>query len=413
MIHTNDSREWCKTSGYYADPQLWQETYDYRPGLTPTEPNDAMEFPSGGLPDIFSLLGKAARDILDAISFYLNLRSSPFTEILDNVPLRSREISSSVLSVCCYARPSFQRAQPHNLTDREDGQMVMYSDHEHQLDKSLISLVKSDKAGLHVEIFMVAGFLWMETLVLKKPLFTLDLPCTRQLQAISTLRCTEQRLITCRGTSLGAVLWLLNLCRGSVKAIMRRKNNSRCKPLPPSKRLRLEAQRVLKERVQEIADKKGIKLRFCNLKECENHIHTLDSPCANIRMEIGWPPGVPFVHPHDLPNKAKIGFLEAYESGWITTHGMELSLTEVDKEVNIQPIVPVLSASQKACAGVASGDKVLPTSNFLDLSTVHLRISVACLRSLQILRAHCMTGSNTDRLFIGLAMPVPCIMSSV
>ncbi|KAK8477276.1 hypothetical protein V6N13_087850 [Hibiscus sabdariffa] len=91
----------------------------------------------------------------------------------------------------------------------------------------------------------------------------------------------------------------------------RRKNTTRCKPLPPSKRLRLEAQRVLKERVQEIADKKGIKLRFCSLKECENHIHGIESPCANIRMEIGWPHGVLFVHPHDLPNKAKIGFLEA------------------------------------------------------------------------------------------------------
>lgn len=110
--------------------------------------------------------------------------------------------------------------------------------------------------------------------------------------------------------------------------LRRRKNDSRSKPLPPSKRLRLEAQRVLKERVQDIADKKGIKLRFCNLKECENHILTLDSPCANIRMEIGWPHGVPFVHPHDLPNKAKIGFLEAYEPGWTATHEMELSLTE-------------------------------------------------------------------------------------
>lgn len=114
-----------------------------------------------------------------------------------------------------------------------------------------------------------------------------------------------------------------------MKPLMRRrKKNTRCKPLPPSKRLRLEAQRVLKERVQEIADKKGIKLRFCNLKECENHIHALDSPCANIRMEIGWPHGVPFVHPHDLPNKAKIGLLEAYEPGWTATHDTDLSLTE-------------------------------------------------------------------------------------
>lgn len=152
MIHTNDSREWCKTSGYYADPQLWQETYDYRPGLTPSEPSNSLEFPPAGLPDIFALLGKAARDILDAISFYLNLRSSPFTEVLDNVPLRSREITSSVLSVCCHARPSFQGAQHHNLT-QEDGQLVMYPEHDHQVDKSLVSIVKSDKAGLHVRDF--------------------------------------------------------------------------------------------------------------------------------------------------------------------------------------------------------------------------------------------------------------------
>ncbi|PPD70330.1 hypothetical protein GOBAR_DD32792 [Gossypium barbadense] len=56
LIHTNDSREWCKTSGYYADPQLWQEMYDYRPGLTPTDPINGMEFPPGGLPDRFGLL---------------------------------------------------------------------------------------------------------------------------------------------------------------------------------------------------------------------------------------------------------------------------------------------------------------------------------------------------------------------
>lgn len=36
--------------------------------------------------------------------------------------------------------------------------------------------------------------------------------------------------------------------------------------LAPSKRLRMEAQRVLKEKVQDLADAKGIKIRFCNLK---------------------------------------------------------------------------------------------------------------------------------------------------
>ncbi|CAN0891908.1 hypothetical protein LINGRAHAP2_LOCUS17241 [Linum grandiflorum] len=123
VIQGDDSREWCRTSGYYANPHLWQETYDYRPGLTPTDPTNIMEFPPG--------------------------------EILDNVPLRSREISSSVLSVCCHARPSFQGAlaQHHSLTAQEDGQMGMYLDHDHQVDKSLLSLVKSDKAGLHIRDF--------------------------------------------------------------------------------------------------------------------------------------------------------------------------------------------------------------------------------------------------------------------
>lgn len=123
----------------------------------------------------------------------------------------------------------------------------------------------------------------------------------------------------------------------------RRKQNPKSKPLPPSKRLRLEAQRVLKERVQDIADKKGIKLRFCNLKECESHIHSIDSPCANIRMEIGWPLGVPFVHPHDLPNKAKLGFLEAYEPGWTEAH------QNSDRLVNTRLTLTVTLLLQVSC----------------------------------------------------------------
>lgn len=152
-IQPNDSREWCKTSGYRADPQMLQETYDFRPGLTPTESGNEIEIPPAGLPDIFSLLGKALRDILDAISFYLNLRSSAFTEVLDNVPLRNREISSSVLSVCCHGRPSFQGVQHHNLITQEGGQPVMFSDHDHQVDRTLLTLLKSDKAGLYIRDF--------------------------------------------------------------------------------------------------------------------------------------------------------------------------------------------------------------------------------------------------------------------
>ncbi|KAE9458425.1 hypothetical protein C3L33_09675, partial [Rhododendron williamsianum] len=373
-IQTNDSREWCKTSGYYVDPQLWQETYDFRPGLTPTEPENEMDFPPSGLSDIFALLGKAARDILDAISFYLNLRSSPFTEILDNVPLRNREISSSVLSICCHARPSFQGAQHHNLTTQEDGQLVMFSEHEHehQVDKSLISLLKSDKAGLYIRDFhgrwvLVDGDLgpqeaivcpglalyqatagYISPALMRTEIGNLQgnmfgrcsLAFKLMPKAMTSLNCSEMRaaghgvepqfqLPVPVDDFMQRSLDRSNAHTGSMKPLLRRrKSNARCKPLPPSKRLRLEAQRVLKERVQDIADKKGIKLRFCALKECENHIRSLDSPCANLRLEIGWPPGVPFVHPHDLPNKAKIGFLETYEPGWTATHDMELSLID-------------------------------------------------------------------------------------
>ncbi|KAL9249678.1 hypothetical protein AKJ16_DCAP14739 [Drosera capensis] len=62
-------------------------------------------------------------------------------------------------------------------------------------------------------------------------------------------------------------------------------------------------------------------------------------------MEIGWPPGVPFVHPHDLPNKAKIGFLEAYEPGWSITHDMELSLIEPGHSSQHTDYVTLISRS--------------------------------------------------------------------
>ncbi|XP_038970195.1 uncharacterized protein LOC120104035 isoform X6 [Phoenix dactylifera] len=386
MVHSNDSREWCKTSGYYADPQLWQETYDYRPGLTPSEPDAGMEIPPAGLPDIFAVLGKAARDILDAISFSLNLRSFSFAEVLDNIPLRTREISSSVLSVCCHSRPSFQGAHHHNLTAQEDGQLVMFPDQENQVDKSLITLVKSDRAGLHIKDFQgrwilvdadlgpqdaivypglalyqaTAGYVTpaqprTETGNLQGNMFgRCSLVFKLMARSMASLSCSEMRAaghgveaqfqipipvddFMQRPHSTDQLFTKHNFPSytlqaaqdASLKPLMkRRKNYARCKPLPPSKRLRLEAQRVLKERVQEIADKKGIKLRFCNLKECEGHIQSLDSPCGNIRMEIGWPPGVPFVHPHDLPNKAKLGFLEAYEPGWTASQqDMEESIS--------------------------------------------------------------------------------------
>ncbi|KAJ6816134.1 uncharacterized protein M6B38_417320 [Iris pallida] len=386
MVHSSDSREWCKTSGYYSDPQSWQEMYDYRPGVTPVEPNGAMELPPAGLPDIFTILGKASRDILEAISFSLNLRSFSFSEILDNIPLRNREISSSVLSVCCHARPSFQGAQHHNLTTTEDGQLVMYPDHEHQIDKGLVTLVKSDRAGFHIkdchghwilvdvdlgpqDAILYPGLaLYQATAGYISPaLYRTEMGnlqgnmygrCSLVFKlmprSVASLSCSEMRAAGygveaqfqlpvpvddfMQRTNPAEQLFTKQTFpsysfqagqEAALKPSIKRKKGTRCKPLPPSKRLRLEAQRVLKERVQDIADKKGIKLRFCNLKECEGHIQALDSPCESTRMQIGWPPGVPFVHPHDLPNKAKLAFLEAYEPGWTASQqDIELSLIE-------------------------------------------------------------------------------------
>ncbi|WOL05224.1 hypothetical protein Cni_G13951 [Canna indica] len=385
MVHTNETREWCKTSGYYADPQLWQETYDYRPGLTPADPHNAMEFPPAGLPDIFAILGKAARDALEAISFSLNLRSFSFAEILDNMPLRSREITSSVLSVCCHSRPSFQGVQ-HNMAAQEEGQLVMFPDHEHQVDKSLITLVKSDRAGLHIKDLhghwiLVDGNLGPQDAIiypglalyqataghvspamlridvgnLQTHLFgRCSLAFKLMPRSMASLSCSEMRAAgygveaqfqmpitvddfmqrshsTDQFTKSNFPSYAIQPSQNaSLKPhIKTKKDKTGRKPLPPSKKLRLEAQRVLKERVQDIAEKKGIKLRFCNLKECEGHMQSVDSPCSNIRMEIGWPPGVPFVHPHDLPNKAKLGFLEAYEPGWAASQqDMELLLAQ-------------------------------------------------------------------------------------
>ncbi|CAN6218882.1 unnamed protein product [Urochloa humidicola] len=151
VVHSDDTREWCKTSGYYVDPQMWLETYDYRPGVTVAEPNGAMELPPSGLPDIFAVLGKVSRDILDAISFSLNLRSCAFTDILDNIPLRSQEVSSSVLSACCHSRPSFEGAQQHNIASQDEGQLLIFSDQDQQMDKTLLTLVRSDRSGLYVK----------------------------------------------------------------------------------------------------------------------------------------------------------------------------------------------------------------------------------------------------------------------
>ncbi|EMS53113.1 hypothetical protein TRIUR3_26728 [Triticum urartu] len=123
----------------------------HQPGVSVREHGGAMELSPSGLPDIFSMLGKVCRDILDAVSFSLNLRSCVFTEILGNMPLRSQEVSSSVLSACCHSRPSFEEAQQHGIASPDDSQLLVFSEQEQQIDKALLTLVKSDRSGLYIK----------------------------------------------------------------------------------------------------------------------------------------------------------------------------------------------------------------------------------------------------------------------
>ncbi|CAM6111366.1 unnamed protein product [Calypogeia fissa] len=411
-VHADDPADWNRTVGYYSEPHHVRELYDYRPGRSPAEASNGPELPPAGLPELFSALGTATRTILDAIGCSMDLRSFCFNDLLDNVPLKAGEVSTSVLSSCCYGRPGAHHSGGVALPDQPH--MPLFDDHEPHAEKGLLTLMKSDKPGLHIrdvngrwiladgelgpqDMVLFSGLsLYQATAGYLSPaLHRTELsPAHSQMygrctvafklmpRATAILHCSAMtaadhavagpfigpivvqdfmqrphpmdQLVTRTGlpsfsfpaptesqrietSMLGdSSAFKPNLVPFAGDPALktgtmnkRRKQASRGKPLAPSKRLRLEAQRVLKERVQEIADSKGLKIRFCNFKDCEEqHINSLDSPCAAMRAEMGWPAGVPFVHPHDLPNKAKQAFLEAYEPGWTAAQDGELSLLE-------------------------------------------------------------------------------------
>ena len=106
-VHAEDPQNWNRTVGYYAEPQHSREMFDFRPGRTNVEGASASELPPTGLPELFAVLGNATRVILDAIACSLELRSFSFTDLLDNVPLKTGEMATSVLSSCCYNRYIF------------------------------------------------------------------------------------------------------------------------------------------------------------------------------------------------------------------------------------------------------------------------------------------------------------------
>lgn len=103
-VHSEDPQDWNRTVGYFAEPQHARENFDYRPGRTAVEGASLVDLPPAGLPELFAALGKATRIILDAIGCSLELRSFSFTDLLDNVPLKTGEMSTSVLSSCCNNR---------------------------------------------------------------------------------------------------------------------------------------------------------------------------------------------------------------------------------------------------------------------------------------------------------------------
>lgn len=110
IIGAEDPQSWNRTAGYYAEPRHARERYDFRPGrMIHNEAGAAAssvssELPPAGLPEVFAVLGSASRTILDAIGSSLDLRSYWWTDLLDNVPLKAGETSTSVLSTCCQNR---------------------------------------------------------------------------------------------------------------------------------------------------------------------------------------------------------------------------------------------------------------------------------------------------------------------
>uniref|UniRef100_A0A804QCP8 Uncharacterized protein n=1 Tax=Zea mays TaxID=4577 RepID=A0A804QCP8_MAIZE len=59
--------------------------------------------------------------------------------------LPRQEVSSSVLSACCHSRPSFEGGHQHSIASQDNGHLLMFSEQEQQLDKTLLTLVKSDR----------------------------------------------------------------------------------------------------------------------------------------------------------------------------------------------------------------------------------------------------------------------------
>ncbi|KAG0562083.1 hypothetical protein M758_9G172900 [Ceratodon purpureus] len=134
---TWNSSDWLKLSGYLAAPA--RDMYFYRAGRTLE--GEETEPPPPCMPEVFRCLGKASRASLSGIARHLRLRGDAFGQLLDDSPLGTGEISSSVLTATAF----------HATGPGEKGTTVMRdSGVSQEVEKGLLLLIASDTPGLQV-----------------------------------------------------------------------------------------------------------------------------------------------------------------------------------------------------------------------------------------------------------------------
>ncbi|KAK1303132.1 U-box domain-containing protein 63 [Acorus calamus] len=110
--------------------------YTFRAGR-PVEDGDLAP-PCMG--EAFRCLGKAARATLCAMARHLRMRSDVFNHLLDDTPLPSNEVSSSVLVACYSSQPSPQSVKGSLGGGKMNG----------EVEKGLLTLIASDSPGVQV-----------------------------------------------------------------------------------------------------------------------------------------------------------------------------------------------------------------------------------------------------------------------
>eukprot|EP00249_Psilotum_nudum_P020999 c27928_g3_i1 orf=306-2195(+) len=126
---------WSKATGYVSSPS--RDMYYYRAGRF-LQGEDEQLPPC--MSDVFRCLGKASRTALGAISRHLGLRSDAFNSLLDDCPLPSDEVSSSVVVATHF----------HTSGSTMKGSFGGDSHAYPESEKGFLMLIASDTPGLQV-----------------------------------------------------------------------------------------------------------------------------------------------------------------------------------------------------------------------------------------------------------------------